>query len=182
MWRHKSEPDAALSGSREETPNESILHFSAKRPYFGQVPQKTHPQGICCIGGEQHFMLHTLLNSRQTQTLQALVSCIIPADDYPNGWDAGVGEYLAHLLTREPSLLFAYLTGLEALEAEAPDYSALPAPAKNALLARLEQDPQRGVFFRLLVTQVMEGFYADPGSGGNRDGIAWQMIGYKVTA
>ena len=24
----------------------------------------------------------------------------------------------------------------------------------------------------------MEGYYADPGNGGNRDGIAWQMIGF----
>ena len=54
--------------------------------------------------------------------------------------------------------------------------------AQNALLTRLEQDKEQGTFFRLLITHVMEGFYADPGNGGNRNGIAWQMLGYKVTA
>jgi len=126
-------------------------------------------------------MTQVPLNERQTQTLHALVNCIVPADDYPNGWDAGVGEYLARLLTREPPLLFAYRSGLDAIEAEAPGFCLLPAPAQNALLTCLERE-ERGAFFRLLVTHVMEGFYADPGSGGNRDGIAWQMIGYKVTA
>lgn len=127
-------------------------------------------------------MTRTLLSERQIETLRALVHCIIPADDYPNGWDAGVGDYLAHLLTREPQFLFPYRSGLDALEAKAPDFHALPAPAQNALLTRLESDMQRGAFFRLLVSHVMEGFYADPGSGGNRDGIAWKMLGYKVTA
>ena len=127
-------------------------------------------------------MIRTLLTERQMETLRALVNCIIPADDYPNGWDAWVGEYLAHLLTQEPQFLFPYRSGLDALDAEAPDFQALSAPAQNALLMRLELDPQRGAFFRLLVSHVMEGFYADPGNGGNRGGVAWQMIGYKVTA
>lgn len=116
------------------------------------------------------------------ETLRALVNCIIPADDYPNGWDARVGEYLAHLLTQEPQFLFPYRSGLDAFEAETPGFPALPASAQNALLTRLEQDKVRSAFFRLLVTHVMEGFYADPGNGGNRGGVAWQMIGYKVTA
>ncbi len=127
-------------------------------------------------------MTHSLLTERQTETLQALVNCIIPADDYPNGWDAGVGEYLAHLLTQESQFLFPYRAGLEAINAEAPPFCLLPVDKRNALLTRLEGDPQRGAFFRLLVSHVMEGFYADPGNGGNRDGVAWQMIGYKVTA
>lgn len=123
-----------------------------------------------------------LLTERQTETLQALVNCIIPADDYPNGWDAGVGEYLARLLTQEAQFLFPYRAGLEEINAEAPDFCLLPVDKQNALLTRLEGDPQHGTFFRLLVSHVMEGFYADPGSGGNRDAVAWQMLDYKVTA
>ena len=124
----------------------------------------------------------TLLTEAQTQTLHALINCIVPADDYPGGWDAGVGEYLARLLTREPPLLFVYRLGLDALKREAPSFHLLPTDAQNALLLGLEQDRERGAFFRLLVTHIMEGFYADPDNGGNRDGVAWQMLGYKVTA
>ena len=132
--------------------------------------------------GSANTFRMTLLTEAQTQALHALINCIVPADDYPGGWDAGVGEYLARLLTRESPLLFVYRSGLDALDSEAPNFHLLPINAQNALLLGLEQDKERGAFFRLLVTHVMEGFYADPGSGGNQNGVAWQMLGYKVTA
>jgi gluconate 2-dehydrogenase gamma chain len=28
------------------------------------------------------------------------------------------------------------------------------------------------------VTLTIEGFYSDPGNGGNRDAVAWRMIGF----
>jgi hypothetical protein len=31
------------------------------------------------------------------------------------------------------------------------------------------------------VEHSAEGFYSDPGNGGNRDNIAWKMIGFEVT-
>ena len=127
-------------------------------------------------------MLLDIFTESQAETLQALVNSVIPADDYPSGWDAGVGEYLARLMTREPQFLPVYRAGLDALHADAPDFPALPPDAQNALLTTWEQDIRHGPFFRLLVSHAMEGFYADPGSGGNRSGVAWQMIGYTVTA
>ena len=35
------------------------------------------------------------LNKSQQRTLRAAVDRIIPADDYPSAWQAGVGDYLA---------------------------------------------------------------------------------------
>lgn len=37
-------------------------------------------------------------------------------------------------------------------------------------------------FFDRLVCQTMEGFYGDPGNGGNRGQISWRMVGFEVTA
>lgn len=34
-------------------------------------------------------------NESQQRTLPAAVNRIIPADDYPSAWQAGVGDYLA---------------------------------------------------------------------------------------
>jgi len=121
-----------------------------------------------------------MLNELQTHTLHALVDRIIPADDYPGGWDAGVGNYLALLLTKEPRFLFVYQSGLDALAADG--FPGLNQSSQDALLTRLEAESERGEFFRQLVAHVMEGFYADPGNGGNTDGVSWRMVGYKVTA
>jgi gluconate 2-dehydrogenase gamma chain len=35
-------------------------------------------------------------------------------------------------------------------------------------------------FFRLLVAHTAEGYYSDPGNGGNRDRISWKMIGFEA--
>ena len=123
-----------------------------------------------------------MLTELQTKTLRALVDCIVPADDYPSGWEAGVGHYLARLLTLEPQFLFLYQSGLDMMEADTNGFHLQESAAQNALLTELEQDAVRGAFFRLLTTHVMEGFYADPGNGGNLDAVSWQMIGFEVTA
>ena len=134
------------------------------------------------------------LTELQAATLRAAVDRIIPADEAPGGWDSGVGDYFAHLLTREPPFLFPTQQGLDALDAEArategAPFAALGRDAQDGLLRRVESGDVRTAwplsaagFFRRLVSQAMEGCYADPGNGGNRDGVAWKMIGFRVTA
>lgn len=134
------------------------------------------------------------LDEPQRETLRAAVDRIIPADDAPGGWEAGVGDYFAHLLSREPRFLFPTRQGLDALDAEArategSAFAALAPDAQDRLLARIEAGDVRADwplpaadFFRRLVSQAMEGFYADPGNGGNKGEAAWKMIGFRVTA
>ena len=128
-----------------------------------------------------------MLTEPQTQTLQAAVNRIVPADDYPNAWDAGAGEFFRRLFAREPRFLPAYQAGLEALEAAAEasadtPFAAQGADAQDGLLRWFEAAEDTAAFFRLLVEQTLESYYADPGNGGNRNGVGWDMIGYKVTA
>ena len=56
----------------------------------------------------------------QQQTLRAAVNRIIPADDYPDAWEAGLGYYLARQFEGDlaPQLEF-YCAGLDGIEAEA---------------------------------------------------------------
>jgi len=132
-----------------------------------------------------------MLSPSQLTTLHALMDRIIPPDDYPGAWDAGVGDYLARQFERDlRDCLELYRAGLDALEAEAQasagaSLSALPPTQQDALLKRVEAgqvahawpvDPAQ--FFQMVVQHVHEGFYSDPGNGGNRDAVAWQMIGY----
>ena len=127
-------------------------------------------------------LLENHLNTIQISVLRSAINRIIPADDFPSGWDAGVGNFFAQLLTIETQYLFAYQQGLNQIEAEAflmfrSEFAALEPEQQDILLSRTEAD-----FFNLLVSQTMEGFYSDPGNGGNKDGIAWKMIGFEVTA
>jgi len=83
-----------------------------------------------------------------------------------------------------------YHAGLGALEAEAlssaqASFAALPPAEQDALLRRIEAgevahpwpvDPAS--FFQSVVQHVIDGYYSDPGNGGNRDEKAWQMIGF----
>ncbi len=136
-----------------------------------------------------------MLTAQQTEVLQAAINRIIPPDESPGGWDAGAGDYLLRQLDRGGDLShFAefYAKGLDALNDEARTeswaaFATMDDAAQDALLARVEADEvtakwpvEPSVFFRRLVEHTMEGFYGDPGNGGNRDAVSWQMIGFEV--
>jgi hypothetical protein len=126
------------------------------------------------------------------ETLHAVVDRLIPPDHYPGGWDAGVGDFLTLLFIREPELAAAHQAGMDALERESlavygREFPSLDAERQDGLLQNVEAGrvqtdwPVRPAqWFGQLREQVMEGFYADPGNGGNRDRVSWTMIGFEV--
>ena len=123
-----------------------------------------------------------------------------PDDEFPGGWEAGAGDYLLRQLAPEGdlhALAGLYAAGLDALDAEAralspggKGFADLDAPAQDALLARVEAgnvltgawppDLEPALFFRRFAEHVAEGFYSDPGNGGNKNGVSWKMIGFEV--
>lgn len=138
-------------------------------------------------------MLSTLTESQQV-TLRALVDRIIPADDFPGGWEGGVGDYLDRQFSGDlRPLVEMYRAGLDALDEEAHamtggEFADLDSEAQDEVLRRVESgevvanwavDPV--AFFRTTVEHAAEGYYGDPGNGGNRDGVSWRMIGFEVT-
>jgi hypothetical protein len=133
-----------------------------------------------------------MLTSNHWNILRSLMNRIIPQDDFPDAWEAGVGDYLARQFERDlRSQVESYHLGLEALEAESQalagkGFTALDTSAQDMILSRLEAgqvtlswlvDPTK--FFHMVIEHVMEGYYSDPGNGGNRDSIAWRMIGFE---
>jgi gluconate 2-dehydrogenase gamma chain len=136
-----------------------------------------------------------MLTATQLATLHALMDRLIPPDDFPGAWEAGVGDYLIRQLDNDlRPWLENYRLGLAALEAEAQasagvGFTALEADGQDALLQQVEAGTVRTTwpvdpaeFFRRVVDQVMEGYYSDPGNGGNRGAAAWRMIGFEVSA
>ena len=131
----------------------------------------------------------TLFSPQQTATLRAAIARNIPPDGYPGGWDASVGDYLARQLAGDLApLLGIYQSSLDQLDIAAQATAGagiadLTPVAQEALLTAIEagaQGDDLSRFFRLLVAHTMEGYYGDPGNGGNRDQVAWRMIGFEV--
>ncbi len=137
------------------------------------------------------YML-TMLTVDHWNILRAMMNRIIPQDDFPNAWDAGVGNYLSRQFEGDlQNRVEDYRLGLETLEAESQAYEGksfteLDASTQDHLLSRVESgqvtkswpvNPTE--FFHMVIAHVMEGYYSDPGNGGNRESIAWQMIGFK---
>jgi gluconate 2-dehydrogenase subunit 3-like protein len=134
-----------------------------------------------------------ILTKRQDEILRALVNRIIPEDDFPGGWEGGIGDYLAKQLEGDLApLREVYALGLESLDAEAravhgAAFDQLAPELSDALLMNVEAGNVSTVwtvepakFFNIAVEHCAEGYYSDPGNGGNRDGVAWKMIGFEV--
>ncbi len=134
-----------------------------------------------------------MLTPQQIQTLHSVIDCLIPPDEFPGGWEAGVGDYLLRQFEHDlrPQLEM-YRAGLDALDQEAQagtgqPFAELTPEAQTALLEKIEQGHVTtdwpitpADFFRQVVDHAMEGYYGDPGNGGNQDAIAWKMIGFEV--
>jgi hypothetical protein len=136
-----------------------------------------------------------MLTEQQITILEAVINTIIPPDEDLGGWDGGVGDYLFRQFERDlKDLVGIYQQGLLAIDAEAAaiagkNFAALTPDVQETLLTKLEQGQVQTVwqvdpasFFAMLVEHCAEGFYSDPGNGGNRGNVAWKMIGFEVTA
>ena len=133
-----------------------------------------------------------MLTPLHWNTLRAMMNRIIPPDDFPGAWEAGVGNYLARQFERDlSSQLETYRLGLEAVDVESQSsagrgFAELDPSVQDEILGRLETGQvisswpiNPATFLRMVTEHVMEGYYSDPGNGGNRDSIAWKMIGFE---
>jgi gluconate 2-dehydrogenase gamma chain len=77
-------------------------------------------------------------------------------------------------------------TALRAIHAEFKDgaFKDLPSEQQDAYLKSLEAGGRdldgvpSAVFFQMLLQMTVEGFFSDPVYGGNKDMVAWKMIGF----
>ena len=133
-----------------------------------------------------------MINDDRIGTLRAVIDRIVPPDDFPGAWDAGVGKFLEGLWAADTGRSEYFQLGLSDLDREAvsstgSQFADLPEAEQDSILERIERgstsmDWAIGAreFFLRLVDEVMEGYYADPGNGGNSGGVSWAMIGFEV--
>ncbi len=108
--------------------------------------------------------------------LRAVVDQIIPGDADPGAISLGTMGFVQSRLAanaRDEALIAA---GLAALDASAGgQFAGLGAAEQIARLEAVETEP----WFERLVTLTSEGYYADPGNGGNAGAKSWTMMGYR---
>lgn len=120
-----------------------------------------------------------LFTAAQLQTLVAAIDRIVPKDDYPSASEAGCLDFLLKLIPMEGQEEF-YRTGLYLLDEAARErggpFSSMTTDQQDEVLRQFEKSE----FVDTLARQTIEGYYADPDNGGNKNGIAWKMIGFEV--
>lgn len=136
-----------------------------------------------------------MLDDKQACLLEAVADTIIPPDDWPGAVEAGVCRFIVDLLGKEEQWrLPAYREALAAIDrcafgAFGFSFADLDRPGRTAILTLVENQEPAAVragasaaWLKVVARHCAEGYYADPGNGGNEGAISWKMIGYKVTA
>ncbi|CAH1660787.1 MULTISPECIES: GMC family oxidoreductase [unclassified Chelatococcus] len=128
------------------------------------------------------------LDQSQAGMVSALARHIWPADEAgADGADLGVVTYIDRALGgHERAHGSDYRSALAALNAAAQArfgfaFADSSASQQNILITAMEEGQVEGLpkgFFNLLRRHVIEGLFADPAYGGNRDTGGWASIGF----
>lgn len=154
-------------------------------------------------------------NDEEAAFVEAAISRLIPADEWPGAAEAGV----LYAIDRQLSAAYGagakmYLDGPWAPDAppqqgyqlrftpaelyrtaiaeirelvrgeRGTEFKDLAPMELDAVLSGLESGEMAlpslpsPVFFETLLANTIEGYFADPAYGGNRDMVAWRMIGF----
>ena len=131
-------------------------------------------------------------NDDDTATVAAFTERLMPgAPGKPGAKDAGVLNYIDLALSGAyADQQDFYRRGLAALDGycrktyNAP-FAKLDAAKQDEVIGALEQGkasgftwPTQQAFFNTLRTHTMEGMFADPIYGGNKDFAGWRLIGF----
>jgi hypothetical protein len=100
--------------------------------------------------------------------LDLLSELVIPRDDSPGAHDAGVVEFIDHMVAHDPDIQFRFRRGLALIDALAfqthsQDFMSLPAEQQEDLLRSIatpnKTEIEGPAFFKLLRSYTVMGFY-----------------------
>jgi gluconate 2-dehydrogenase gamma chain len=131
-------------------------------------------------------------NQEDAATVAAFAERIMPsAQGKPGARDAGVLNYIDLALAGAyADLQDFYRSGLAQLDAYCrktfnESFRRLDAARQDEVIAALEEGKAAGFtwptaeeFFNTLRTHTMEGMFADPLYGGNKDFAGWRLVGF----
>jgi gluconate 2-dehydrogenase gamma chain len=130
-----------------------------------------------------------------SETLRAVVDCLIPPDDFPGAYDAGVCDYLERIFQTDLAAQSEFfLAGIDSINAEAlarfnKPFASLTRDQQLSTLAAIESGDvttswpiSPPLFFEMLVNTTAEGYYSDPQQGGNHNAVSWVMTGFETNS
>jgi gluconate 2-dehydrogenase gamma chain len=131
-------------------------------------------------------------NDDDTRTITALTERLMPgAPGLPGATDAGVTNYIDLALSGAyEDQQYFYRCGLAQLDAHCSQaygkpFRHLTAAQQDETITALQQGkvaeftwPPAQAFFGTLRTHTMEGMFADPVYGGNKDFAGWRLVGF----
>ena len=136
--------------------------------------------------------LGAFLNRDDAATVAAFTERLMPgAPGKPGARDTGVLNYIDLALSGAyADLQYFYRGGLASLDAYCrktyrEPFRRLSAAQQDEVITALEQGkasefswPSAVAFFNTVRTHTMEGMFADPIYGGNKDFAGWRLIGF----
>ena len=154
-------------------------HAEAKNPAHAQMHANSEGHGA-------------FFNDTDAETVAAFVERLMPgAPDKPGARDAGVLDYIDLALAGAyADLQDLYRRGLAQLDAycrntRGEPFAKLDAARQDDVIKALEDGkaeefswPTAQAFFNTVRTHTMEGMFADPIYGGNKDFAGWRLIGF----
>ena len=134
----------------------------------------------------------TFFNAQDAATVAAFTERLMPgAPDKPGANQAGVLNYIDLALSGAyAELQDFYRRGLAQLDAYCrktynEPFVRLDVSRQNEVITALEQGkadgfiwPTAQAFFETLRTHTIEGMFADPVYGGNKDFAGWRLVGF----
>ena len=152
----------------------------------GQAP---HKAAMAEPTGAKHG---AFFNAADAATVEAFVERLMPgAPGRPGARDAAVLNYIDLALAGPyADQQYFYRRGLAALDAYCRStygepFVRLGAARQDAVIAELESGkvssftwPTAQAFFNTLRTHTMEGMFADPIYGGNKNFAGWRLVGF----
>jgi gluconate 2-dehydrogenase gamma chain len=157
------------------------------------TPQHDAAAPATTAQGHAHGSGHgAFLNDDDAATVEAFAERIMPGSPgKPGARDAGVLNYIDLALAGAyADQQDFYRRGLAALDAHCrtafkEPFVKLDAANQDAVITALEQGkapaftwPSAQAFFATLRTHTMEGMFADPVYGGNKDFAGWILVGF----
>ena len=162
--------------------------LAAGQTQVAQAQTPAHREGA----HENGDKLGAFLNQNDSAAIEAFTERLMPgAPGKPGAKDAGVLNYIDLALAGAyADMGDFYRRGCAALEAHCQGahkkpFAQLSAAEQDAVITAIEQGkapsftwPSAQAFFNTLRTHTIEGMFADPVYGGNKDFAGWKLVGF----